>query len=258
MEALRTSGAVGTGIGRRLAAACLAAAIMVGSVSGAAAAQGDAHPLRSIDRAGLCVTNGVVSASPGGKLAVETPSARATVRDTDGATDQIAEIRFRYLGPSRESRRLASGQLRRQIGLKLRAEDGCNLIYAMWRIAPEAGVVVSIKRNPGLHTHKQCGARGYVDLKPQGGSGRDPVRPGESHVLRAELRGQVLTIATDGKVAWRGTLAPGTALPVGPPGLRTDNGRFIFEYFTPEAAVARPTRKRVSPGQGRCRITAED
>jgi hypothetical protein len=50
---------------------------------------------------------------------------------------------------------LASGELRRQIGLKLQAEDTCNLIYAIWHIEPDAMVAVSVKRNAGMHTHEQ-------------------------------------------------------------------------------------------------------
>ena len=58
----------------------------------------------------------------GGRLAIETPSSRAIIQaGTGNAADQIAEIQFQYLGPSQDSRPLASGELRRQIGLKLRA-----------------------------------------------------------------------------------------------------------------------------------------
>jgi hypothetical protein len=171
----------------------------------AAAQKGPA--LQRIDRGRLCVTNGVVSSSDG-RLAIATSSSRAIVQSgTDNAADQVAEIRFQYLGPSQDSRPLASGQMRRQIGLKLRAEDSCNLIYAMWRIEPEAKVVVSTKRNSGQHAHRQCGVHGYINFKPQDDSGPLPVRPGESHTLRAELRGHDLTVTADGKVAWQGSLA---------------------------------------------------
>src|SRR5262249_16626549 len=92
--------------------------------------------LHRIERDDLCVTNGAVSMLPGGRLAINTPSSRAVVRAVENAADQVAEIRFRYRGPTQISKRLASGELRRQIGLKLRAEDTCNLIYAMWHIEP--------------------------------------------------------------------------------------------------------------------------
>src|SRR6202044_499948 len=87
-----------------------------------------------VDRDELCVTNGVVSSPRGGELVIDTPSSRAVVRDLARSQDQVAEIRFRYLGASQESKPLASGELRRQIGLKLQAEDACNVVYAMWHI----------------------------------------------------------------------------------------------------------------------------
>ena len=41
------------------------------------------------------------------------------------------------------------GELRRQFGLKLRAQDACNLVYVMWRIEPASKLVVSIKCRTG-------------------------------------------------------------------------------------------------------------
>src|ERR1700731_1340239 len=136
--------------------------------AGAFAQNESGAALQGIDRNDLCVTNGNVSVLSGGWLAIDTPSSRAVVRaDARDTADQVAEIHFRYLGPTQTSKPLASGELRRQIGLKLRAEDTCNLIYAMWDIEPDAAVAVSIKQNPGQHAHQQCGARGYTNFKSQ-------------------------------------------------------------------------------------------
>jgi hypothetical protein len=204
--------------------------------------------LQRIDRERLCVTNGAVTALPGGRLAIETPSSRGFVQagTERNAADQVAEIRFQYLGPSQDSKPLASGELRRQIGLKLRTQDSCNLIYAMWRIEPAERVAVSVKRNAGLHTHAQCGVQGYVNFKPQEGEGPPPIRPGEAHTLRAELRGRDLTVVADGRIAWQGSLG-NEVLPIGPPGFRTDNARFAFEYLT-DAPASRRTGQRAQPG----------
>ncbi len=88
----------------------------------------------------LHVTNGVVTALRNGALAIDTPSSRAVVRTAPvSGADQAAEIRFRYVGPSKADKPLASGELRRQIGLKLRAADSCNVVYVMWHIAPDTG-----------------------------------------------------------------------------------------------------------------------
>ena len=84
-----------------------------------------------------------------------------------GSTGDAAELAFVYRGPSREETRLASGELRRQIGLKLRARDTCNVVYVMWQLEPEPRILVSMKRNPGLSTHAGCGAGGYVTLEPR-------------------------------------------------------------------------------------------
>ena len=108
------------------------------------------------------------------------------------------------------------------------------------------------KRNVGQHTQQQCGVRGYINFKPQAGSRPLPVLPGEEHTLRAALRGQDLTVTADGKVAWQGSLAGETVLPVGPPGFRTDNARVVFEYFTSALVRPRPAAQQTPPGHGQC------
>jgi hypothetical protein len=190
---------------------------------------GDA--LHRISREELRVTNGAIVALRDGALEIDTPSSRAVVRTAPGGVgDQAAEIRFRYLGPSKADKLLASGELRRQIGLKLRAADSCNVLYVMWHIAPDARIAVSVKRN-AAHSHAQCGVHGYEAIAPHRQIAPRPIRKGEMHTLRAELRGRALAVIADGKLVWQGVVAG--QLPVGPPGFRTDNARFVLEYFTP-------------------------
>jgi hypothetical protein len=177
---------------------------------------------------GFCVTNGVISTLTGGMLAIDSPSSRAVALNIGY---QSAEIRFRYLGPTQASKPLASGELRRQIGIKLDAQDTCNLLYIMWHIEPDSRIAVSVKRNPGQHTHEQCGAHGYVNIKPSVSIQPAKVVSGESHTLRADLQRDELTVAADGVVVWRGTLGNQIDDLSGPIGLRTDNARFEFEYF---------------------------
>jgi hypothetical protein len=215
--------------------------------------------LPRIARDDLCVTNGAVSTLPGGRLAVATPSSRAVVlAATDNSADQVSEIRFRYLGPTPTSKPLASGELRRQIGLKLRAQDTCNLIYAMWHIEPDAGVAVSIKRNAGMNTHEQCRAGGYVNLKAQNRVDLPPIRPGETHALRAELHGNDLTVTADGKVVWQGALGNELRALDGPPGFRTDNARFEFEFYADRPAKSLLRARRAPSGPGRCVMSDGD
>jgi hypothetical protein len=209
--------------------------------------------LRRVDRAEICVTNGAISTQQGGQLAVETPSSRAVVRGIVGSSDQVAEIRFRYLGPSETGKPLASGEMRRQIGLKLQAEDTCNVVYAMWHIAPTARLVVSVKRNIGMHRHDQCGAGGYVFVRSQSSVGVAPVRPGEVNTLRAELHGDDLTVTANGKVAWRGSL--GGMLPSGAMGFRTDNVRAELDYYVGGVETG---LGEDHPDAGRCKPQAAD
>lgn len=184
--------------------------------------------LQAFGKDKLRVTNGTVTTLPSGKLAIDTPSSRAVVRVR---TTQTAEIRFRYLGPSEGSKPLAAGELRRQIGLKLRAADACDLLYVMWHIEPDAKFGVSIKRNIGKHTFEECQANGYVTIKPRKSVEPPKVRPGESHTLRAELKGTELTLLADARAVWEGAVGTGIAEFDGPVGLRTDNARFEFEYY---------------------------
>lgn len=184
--------------------------------------------LERIDRESLCVTNGTVASLPDGRLAIDSASSRAVARKL---TAQTAEIRFRYLGPTETSKPLASGELRRQIGMKLRAQDSCNLLYAMWHIEPDSRIAVSIKRNAGQHTHAQCGAHGYRNIQPWLYKDLPPIRTGEQHAFRAILRGGAVTLMVDGNVVWEGDVGKQVLQFDGPVGFRTDNARFEFEFL---------------------------
>jgi hypothetical protein len=65
--------------------------------TGAFAQNESGSALQGIDRNDLCVTNGKVSVLPGGWLAIDTGRSFALTKDT---ADQVAEIHFRYLGPT--------------------------------------------------------------------------------------------------------------------------------------------------------------
>ena len=118
--------------------------------------------LTSVSRANLCITEGAIEELPSGRLSVSVPKMRAYL---NVITAPQVEAHFTYLGSTGNEGRLGSGELRRQFGLKLRAQDACNLVYAMWRIEPESKLVVSIKSNPGQHTSAECSNRGYRNIK---------------------------------------------------------------------------------------------
>ena len=199
-----------------------------------------------VDPRDLCVTNGAISIDPDGRIAIDTASSRAVLRL---ASMQAAEIRFRYLGPTAESKPLASGEMRRQAGLKLRAQDTCNLLYVMWHFEPDSRIGVSIKRNRGMHTHAECDAHGYTNIKPLHEVAVDRVVPGQSHTLRAELNGTALRVFADNRLAWEGDVGTTVNEFDGPVGLRTDNARIVFDYFARGVmAGAKPAPCHASPG----------
>jgi len=167
----------------------------------------------------LCVTKGIVErgAAPG-TFAIADPTVRAVLL---GSWGDAASIAFSYRGQSERARALASGQMRRQLGIKLRAANGCNVVYVMWRLDPRPELEISVKYNPGMRLHEECGANGYSKLKPNAPA--PPLEPGAQHVLAAEIVGDELTATIDGRVAWRGALPESAREIHGPVGIRTDN-----------------------------------
>jgi hypothetical protein len=194
----------------------------------------DPRPGLALDRVGLdtlCVTSGELSTG-----AVEVPTFRAVALGHGG---DAAAIRVRVRRDSAEQRPLDSGELRRQLGLKLRAQDSCNLVYVMWRLGPEPGVEVSIKLNPGARTSKECGARGYKNVKPQRRARVPSLASGDEHELRAEITGAALTAWIDDRVIWQGTLPAAAAALSGPAGVRSDNVALELLELRVDARAAR-------------------
>ena len=195
----------------------LAAAPPTSLTSAPSAAPGTISP---IPLTGLCVTSGAVEPRGPTLFAVTAPTFRAV---SSSPAESRAELRFTYLGPSDTTRALGSGAIRQQLGLKLRAQDPCNLVYVMWRLSPESKLVVSVKRNPSDHTSAECGNRGYKNLRGLIDAPVPPVRPGSSHSLRAELNGSTLQVMADDVLVWKGELSPDALAIDGPVGVRTDN-----------------------------------
>jgi hypothetical protein len=94
-----------------------------------------------------------------------------------------------------------------------------------------------------MHTHEQCGTRGYINFRPQGGTQPPPMNPGERHTLRAELHGRDLTVTADGAAAWQGPLGT-LPLPAGPAGFRTDNARVTFRFLTDALTGSHPAAQQ--------------
>lgn len=186
----------------------------------------NAPPPQARAESALSVTSGRMDRLAAHRHLVDVPELRATSHRC-GAT--FAELDFSYRGATGRTLALASGEVRQQLGLKLRAKDTCNVVYVMWRLEPERGVYVSVKRNPGQRTHDACGARGYVNLVPTATAALPHVLRDEAHTLRAEQHGDELRVFADGRIAWQGAL-PASLLDFdGPTGLRSDNVRYDFD-----------------------------
>jgi hypothetical protein len=180
---------------------------------------GPAGALQVAAPGAMCLTRGE-RRFDASRLQIDEPTVRLVAPATYG--DAVA-LRFTFHGDSEAKAALASGPVRRQLGVKLRAGDGCNLVYVMWRLDPTPFVEVSTKINPGGRDHDDCGARGYTKLKAVRSEAPPPLRIGASHTLAAEIIGDELTARIDDKVVWRGRLADDVRAIDGPVGLRTDN-----------------------------------
>jgi hypothetical protein len=205
--------------------------------------------LVAVSRANLCVTEGAIEELPGGRLSVTVPKMRAYL---NAPTPQAIEVRFTYLGSTGNEARLGSGELRRQFGLKLRAQDACNLVYAMWRIEPEPKLVVSVKSNPGQHNSTECANHGYGNIKPLHSKPVSALQPGATHDLRAQMNGEELKVFADNALVWEGNVGGEAASFNGPVGMRSDNARLELEVRAPPSPALPFNRDpgcRTGPGE---------
>jgi hypothetical protein len=208
-----------------------------------------ASKLTIVPRTHLCVTEGAIEESPNDALLVSVPKMRAYV---NAFTSQLVEAHFTFLGSTGNEVRLGSGELRRQFGLKLRAQNACNLVYAMWRIEPESKLVVSVKSNPGQHASGECGNRGYRNIKPRHSTPVPVLRPGDTHDLRAELSADEMKVFADNRLVWEGSLGAESASLDGPVGIRSDNARVQIQLRVGPPLEA---KRGQSPG---CKSGAEE
>ena len=183
----------------------------------------------------VCMTSGNVTSAASHRLHVDSGGMRMVLAN---GRDRTAELEFVYRGPSETTARLDDGELRRQIGLKLRAEDTCNVVYVMWHIEPKPGILVQVKRNESGASRRDCADRGYVTVTPESSAPAPAVERGTARVLRADLDGTALVVHADGGEVWRGRLPDEILTFDGPIGVRSDNGSFDFQLRAPEDSLA--------------------
>lgn len=183
----------------------------------------------------FCITEGRITASDGQWLRVDSTKMRAVL---GWPSKPEAEMRFRYLGETQDRSLLRSGAERTQLGLKLKAQDDCNVLYVMWRISPVSNLMVSVKSNPGQHRHAECGNSGYTNIRGTFNGPVPKLAEGSEHSLRATLNGTSLVVDVDGARTWEGNVGDDVLRFDGPVGLRSDNARFDFQFFAYPASVA--------------------
>lgn len=194
----------------------------------------DVAPIAAAD---LCVTHGEVADNR-----IGVPTMRGFALNAGG---DAAALTFTYRGEPEELRALAGGQLRRQIGLKLRAQDSCNVVYVMWRLDPKPKLDISVKINPLKKTHEECGADGYTKIRPRKKTFVPAFEYGKSHTLRAEIVGDDLYAWIDDKLLFQGTLPETARVIHGPAGLRSDNVKFdLVSFAAPKGQGTPPPCKR--------------
>jgi hypothetical protein len=223
--------------------------LFLGALSISATSNPSASKLMPVSRPNLCVTEGTIEELPGGRLSVSVPKMRAYV---NAFTPQLVEAHFIYLGSTADETRLGSGEVRRQFGLKLRAQDACNLVYAMWRMEPESKLVVSVKSNSGQHTSAECGNHGYRNIKPRRSFPIPVLRAGATHILRAEMNGSEMKVYADNSLVWEGSVGPDALAFDGPVGIRSDNARLVIEL-----RAGQPTQAQLGHLPG-CRSGSEE
>jgi hypothetical protein len=210
--------------------------VLLGSLNLTASSQSPLN-FTPIPRAKLCVTEGAIEQLPGERLSIDVSKMRAYLNET---TPQAVQAHFTYLGPTADRSSLGSGAVRVQFGLKLRAQDACNLVYAMWRISPESQLVVSVKSNPGQQTSAECANHGYQNIKPVRSKPAPALGPGSNHWIRAQMNGAQLTVFVDNSPVWEGSVPPVALGFNGPVGIRSDNARLQLELRALQPLTAPP------------------
>jgi hypothetical protein len=124
----------------------------------------------------------------------------------------------------------------------MRAQDPCNLVYAMWRIDPGPELVVQVKRNAGQRTSAECKNGGYRTIRPARSAPMPEVVPDSTHLLRAAINESELRVWADDRLVWEGGLGDDVLDLEGPVGLRSDNARFAFAFDVRSGSPSGPRR----------------
>lgn len=166
----------------------------------------------------LCVTHGSAESS----LSVQT-SHGAFRAVAPGSKGDYAAVTFVTDGETDPVVPLASGAVRHQICVKLRAQNGCNVVYACWRQEPTPWVEVQVKKNPWQSTSAECGTNGYNKTTPAVWATVPSFNEPGPHKLEAVFKGGWVEVHVDGVMSWGANLPTGLVDFDGLAGVRSDN-----------------------------------
>ncbi len=148
---------------------------------------------------------------------IDHESVRAVLPGSSGTESRLI---FTYQGDTERLKPLTSGQMRYQLGLKLLASDGDNVLYAMWRFRPDGPRIHVQSKVAGVYRQA---ASVYFDDRLD----LEPV-VGRRYELAARVDGLVVRVWLDGAIRWVGEVHE-SALDLyrhgALSGLRTDNAR---------------------------------
>lgn len=144
-------------------------------------------------------------------------------------TRQTCGLVFQYNGPAEGASGFASGAAYKQVCLKLRNQNACNLLYVIWRLDARQ-VMVQVKTNLSMVFSSQCGADGYRTLTPAFTAPTKALSL-EWHEMIAQCDGDWLNVLTDNEVVWRGHLTSDVMSLTGGVGVRSDNISMRFRVF---------------------------
>lgn len=158
------------------------------------------------------ISEGEVSGFP--TFTIDSPKVRTTIPHTEGTH---ATLVYTVEGNSSIQEPLQSGEMRHQIGLKLLAQNSCNVVYVMRH---EASINISVKLNPLDTLSQECQDRGYFNIP----STPSALIGNYQHTLEAyiDMHTLIITVIDDGRVI-TAQLPPNTAVLRGNIGFRSDN-----------------------------------
>jgi hypothetical protein len=182
----------------------------------------------------LDVTSGKVKPLRSGLLQIDHNSVRAVQM---GRWARNGKIRFESRGQTAELKPFKSGIVKEQIGLKLRAMDGCNLVYVMWTLHPKEEITVRTKENPNKTESEDCESDGYTLLDTYRVPQKKSARNRRTSRLQADFvskgnRHHVLVYVDNVRVLQVRIPHSFVSTVNGPVGLRSDNGRFRLRFWT--------------------------